>query len=85
MHESAKYSLELDKVARLTGKSRKDLEAEMRQKNSDIRRQVAMANMTSDQQIAFAANLEVAGAKSKEFEAALLDMADGIANDPVNG
>ena len=81
--QSAKYSLELDKVARLTGKSRKDLEAEMRQKNSDIRRQVAMANMTSDQQIAFAANLEVAGAKSKEFEAALLDMADGIANDPV--
>ena len=81
--QSAKYALELDKIAKLSGKSRKELEAEMRQKNTDIRRQVALMQMSDDQQIKFGANLELAGSKSKEFEAALLDMADGVANDPV--
>lgn len=80
---SGKYALELDKVSKLTGKSRKQLEDEMKQKNSDIRRQVAMAQMSEEQQLRFGANLELAGSKSKTFEAALLDMADGVANDPV--
>ena len=43
--QSAKYALELDKIAKLFGKSRKELEAEMRQKNTDIRRQVALMQM----------------------------------------
>ena len=80
---SGKYALELDKVSKLTGKSRKQLEDEMKQKNSDIRRQVAMAQMSEEQQLRFGANLELAGAKFKPFEDALLDMADGVANDPV--
>ena len=80
---SAKYSMELDKISRLTGKSRKQLEDEMRQKNTDIRRQAAMSTMTGDQMNQFRNNLAQAASKSPEFEAALVDMADGIANDPL--
>ena len=80
---AAEYSLELDRIARLTGKSRKQLEEEMKSKNTDIRRQAAMSTMTTDQMNKFRGNLEQAAAKSPEFEAALVDMADGIANDPV--
>ena len=43
--QSAQYALELDKIANCSGKSRKELEAEMRQKNTDIRRQVALMQM----------------------------------------
>ena len=80
---TAKYSLELDRIARLTGKSRKQLEEEMRAKNTDIRRQAAMSTMSVDQMNQFRNNLQLAASKSPEFEAALVDMADGIANDPV--
>lgn len=80
---SAKYSLELDKIAKLTGKSRKQIEEEQRAKNTDIRRQVAMSSMTGDQLVQFRNNLSLANKISPEFEAALVDMADGIANDPV--
>ena len=80
---SAKYSLELDKIAKLTGKSRKQIEEEQRAKNTDIRRQVAMSSMTGDQLNQFRNNLSLANKISPEFEAALVDMADGIANDPV--
>ena len=76
---SLKYSSELDKISRLTGKSRKDLEAEMKQKNLDIRRQMAI-NKHGEQ---FALNLQSLSATSPQLEAALLDMADGVANDPL--
>ena len=80
---SAAYSLELDKIARLTGKSRKQIEDEQRAKNTDIRRQAAQSTMTNDQMLKFRNNLSLAAKKSPEFEAALVDMADGIANDPL--
>ena len=76
---SLKYSSELDKISRLTGKSRKDLEAEMKSKNLDIRRQMAI-NKHGEQ---FALNLQSLSATSPQLEAALLDMADGVANDPL--
>lgn len=80
---SAKYSMELDKISKLTGKSRKQIEEEQRAKNTDIRRQVAMSQMSGDQLLQFRNNLSLANKISPEFEAALVDMADGIANDPV--
>jgi len=80
---SAKYSMELDKISKLTGKSRKQIEEEQRAKNTDIRRQVAMSRMSGDELIQFRNNLSLANKMSPEFEAALVDMADGIANDPV--
>jgi len=80
---SAAYSLELDKIAKLTGKSRKQIEDEQRAKNTDIRRQAAQSTMTTDQMNKFRNNLSLAAKSSPEFEAALVDMADGIANDPL--
>ena len=80
---TAKYSMELDKISKLTGKSRKQIEEEQRAKNTDIRRQVAMSRMSGDELIQFRNNLSLANKISPEFEAALVDMADGVANDPV--
>ena len=80
---TAAYSKQLDAVAKLTGKSRKQLEEEMRQKNMDIRVQMAQSKMTSDQVAQFGTNLRQAGAHSAGFEAALVDMADNLQHDPV--
>lgn len=80
---TAAYSKQLDAVAKLTGKSRKQLEEEMRQKNMDIRVQLAQSNMTNKEVARFGTNLRLAGAHSASFEAALVDMADGLAHDPV--
>ena len=76
---SLKYSSELDKISRLTGKSRKDLEAEMKSKNLDIRRQMAINKHGEE----FGLRLQQLSATSPQLEAALLDMADGVANDPL--
>ena len=73
------YSRELDKIAKLTGKSREQLAEEMKQKNLDIRRQMAIAKYGEE----FGLRLQQAAAVSPQFEAALLDMSDGIANDPL--
>jgi len=80
---TAAYSLELDKVAKLTGKSRKQVEDEMRADLTNIRQQVAMQDMTNDQMLRFKANLKIAGDASPEFKAAMVDMADGLENDPL--
>ena len=76
---TAKYSLELDKIAKLSGKSRKQLEEEMKAKNLDIRRQMAINKLGPQ----FALALQDAATASPKLEAALLDMADGVANDPL--
>ncbi len=76
---TAKYSLELDRIAKLSGKSRKQLEEEMKAKNLDIRRQMAINRLGPE----FALALEDAATASPKLEAALLDMADGVANDPL--
>lgn len=73
------YALELDKLSKLTGKSREQIQEEMNQKNLDIRRQMAIAKYGEE----YALRLEQAAAVSGKFEAALLDMSDGIANDPL--
>lgn len=73
------YSLELDKISKLTGKSRKQLEEEMKQKNLDIRRQMAINKYGEE----FGLRLQQASEASPALEAALLDMSDGIANDPL--
>jgi hypothetical protein len=80
---TAAYTKQLDAVAKLTGKSRKALEEEMRQKNSDIRIQMAQRNMTAEAATQFTANLARAGVHSQAFEAALLDMSDGLENEEV--
>lgn len=76
---TAKYSKELDGISKLTGKSRKQLEEEMKAKNLDIRRQMAIAEQGQE----FGLRLQQASEASPKLEAALLDMADGVANDPL--
>ena len=73
------YSLELDKLSKLTGKSREQLAEEMKQKNLDIRRQMAINRLGEE----FGLRLQQAAETSPKLEAALLDMADGVANDPL--
>lgn len=80
---TAAYTKQLDAVAKLTGKSRKALEEEMRQKNSDIRIQMAQRDMTAEAATQFTANLARAGVHSQAFEQALLDMSDGLENEEV--
>ena len=79
MDGSLKYSSELDKISKLTGKSRKSLEDEMKAKNLDIKRQMAINKHGEE----FGLRLQQMAAASPELEAALLDMADGVANDPL--
>lgn len=76
---SLKYSSELDKISKLTGKSRKQMEEEMKQKNLDIRRQMAINKYGEE----FGLRLQQISATSPKLEAAILDMADGVANDPL--
>ncbi len=76
---SLEYSRELDKIAKLTGKSRKDLEAQQKAASLDIRRQMAIAEAGDN----LRDRLLQIGAVSPEIEAALVDMADGVANDPL--
>ncbi len=80
---TAAYTKQLDAVAKLTGKSRKALEEEMRQKNSDIRIQMAQRDMTAEAATQFTANLARAGVHSQTFEQALLDMSDGLEHEEV--
>jgi hypothetical protein len=79
MEGSLKYSGELDKLSKLTGKSRKQLDDDMKAKNLDIRRQMAINKYGEE----FGLRLEQMSAASPKLEAALLDMADGVANDPL--
>tara|TARA_B100000941_G_scaffold17470_1_gene10521 strand:- start:2838 stop:5180 length:2343 start_codon:yes stop_codon:yes gene_type:complete len=76
---SLEYSRELDKIAKLTGKSRKDIEAQQKAASLDIRRQMAIAEAGDN----LRDRLSQVAAVSPELEAALVDMADGVANDPL--
>ncbi len=76
---SLEYSKELDKIAKLTGKSRKDIEAQQKAASLDIRRQMAIAEAGEN----LRDRLAQVSAVSPDLEAALVDMADGVANDPL--
>ncbi len=80
---TGQYLMELDKLTKITGMSRKEAEAAMQQQLNDVRVQMAISEMSTDQGIAFNNNLAAAGNVSDEFKAALVDMADGVANDPM--
>jgi hypothetical protein len=77
INDTVTYLTELDKLSRLTGLSRKQMQEEMAANSRDIRVRTARARMTDDQQIRFDANLAVAGAQSAKLGEVLRDMADG--------
>lgn len=75
---AAEYALELDKISKLTGLSRKQLAEEMAQQQADQRVRVAMNSMSAEQQDNFNRALAIAGNAAPELKDALVDMADGI-------
>lgn len=75
---AAEYALELDKISKLTGLSRKQLAEEMAQQQADQRVRVAMNSMSVEQQDNFNRALAIAGKEAPELKDALVDMADGI-------
>lgn len=79
---TGQYLMELDKLTKVTGMSRKEAETAMQQNLNDVRVQMAISDMTTKQGTNFNNNLVAAGNVSDEFKAAMIDMADGVANDP---
>jgi len=77
------YQKELDKIAKLTGKSRKQLQEENNERMKDIRMQMAVSRMGTDEAARFTANLSNAATMSPQFEQALVDMADGMPTDKI--
>ena len=75
-NSTASYLTELDKLSRLTGKSREQMAEQMNQNSRDMRVRVAEAQMDEEQRLAFRTNLAAAGAQSDRFAEVLRDMAD---------
>ena len=83
-NSTADYLTELDKLSRLTGKSREQMASQMEQNSRDMRVRVAEAQMDEDQRMAFRTNLAAAGAQSDRFAEVLRDMADGRPDEEVS-
>jgi hypothetical protein len=77
---AANYLETVDQLAAITGKRRDQIKEEMNQVNQDSRSRAAIARMTGDQQLKFAANLSQT---PDALADALKDMADGVANTPL--
>lgn len=74
---TAEYLIELDKLARLTGLSRKQLQEQINANQADARVRFARSRMTDEQQLQFDSNLALAASKSQAFSDVLADMVDG--------
>tara|TARA_B110000503_G_scaffold36752_1_gene60118 strand:+ start:899 stop:4087 length:3189 start_codon:yes stop_codon:yes gene_type:complete len=75
---SQNYLTEIDKLARVTGQSRKAIAAEMQQNMQKANLQALMANMTEKQAIEFNAGLAAVRKTMPGFGDAIEDLADGI-------
>ena len=74
---TAEYLFELDKLAKLTGLSRKQLQEQINANQADARIRFARSRMTDEQQLQFDSNLTLAASKSQAFSNILADMVDG--------
>ena len=74
------YMKTIDELAAVTGKRRDQIRDEMNAGMADQRNRLAIARMSTEEGIAFQANLSQAPASFKE---ALTDMADGVANSEI--
>ena len=73
------YSKELDVLAKVTGKSRKEIEAQQRQMARDIRIQKQMADGNS----ALTKNLQLLPKGFENMQGSLIDFADGVPTDDL--
>lgn len=80
---AANYALELDKLSKLTGVSRKQLAESIRDQQADQRARVATANMTTEQAERFNRALAVAGEASPALKEAFIDLSDGLPDNKV--
>ena len=77
--KSAKeYGLQLNELAAITGKSRKQIAEEMKQRMADSRQQQALDMMDDDQKENFERVQAMAGKFGPMMSEAVLDMSDGI-------
>jgi hypothetical protein len=79
---AATYAMELDKLSRLTGVSRKQLAEEQKQQLADMRVRAAMAGMSETQQLQLTGGLTFVDQYSKTLGDSLRDMIDNIPDDP---
>tara|TARA_Y200000002_G_scaffold52989_1_gene38512 strand:+ start:2436 stop:4970 length:2535 start_codon:yes stop_codon:yes gene_type:complete len=73
------YSKELDRIAKITGKSRKDVEEQQKMMARDIRIQKQMADGTS----ALTKNLQLLPKEFTAVQGSLIDIADGVPTDEL--
>lgn len=78
-----RYSFELDRIAKITGRNRKEIEDEMNARKDNVFLQAALANMTVEQAERFNSSMRLLPPGMEGFEDALVDMADGKAFTPL--
>ena len=79
---AADYLQTIESLATVTGKRRDQIRDELNENLSDQRVRAAIAGMTKDQSNAFNASLTQAALAGPALKEAIIDMADGFANDP---
>ena len=79
---AADYLQTIESLATVTGKRRDQIRDELNENLADQRVRAALAGMTKDQGIAFNASLTQAALAGPALKEAIIDMADGFANDP---
>ena len=77
------YSFELDRIAKITGRNRKEIEDEMNARKDNVFMQAAIANMTKEEALKFQGALRLLPPGMEGFEDALVDMSDGKAFTPL--
>jgi len=70
-------------LARVTGKRRDQIKEELNAAGADARSRLAMSQMDEKQALQFAAGLQTAGNASAAMKEAMIDMSDGVANNPM--
>ena len=70
-------------LARVTGKRRDQIKEELNAAGADARARLAMSQMDEKQALQFAAGLQTAGNASAAMKEAMIDMSDGVANNPM--
>ena len=80
---ASEYLQVIDDLARVSGKRRDQIKEEMNAAQSDQRIRAATSSMTTTQAANFNAALAQVATDAPQVREALIDMADGFANDPL--
>ena len=78
LKDAKEYGLQMREMAIITGKNRKQLADEMRERMSDSRQQVALDSLIGDQKKQFEMAQAIASKLGPRMSEAVLDMVDGV-------